>query len=272
MKKWILLWLVGLWGISSTPALAFYLESEVTPGSGYNAYTLWIKDIDYNDPSPNPFLQCDPSIGSIDKCVLEIEYGDRWSHSQIKRMIDINHSGKTVKTMGGVWKYIVALTGGYLESPKHYSINMRVDCFRLLARVSYNRYVRVPGDVSQCRPPVVGPNVCSVQEANIALEHGMLAPGRVNGNIASGIFHVSCVTPLPITVISQDGVTNDIRLSPMSNFRSRIKVNDVDLAKGVEISATPAGTPVRITSELAGYDQTEMGHFQGSTVMVISFL
>lgn len=58
-------------------------------------------------------------------------------------------------------------------------------------------------------------------------------------------------------------------LTAIRQFRSDLKVNGVDLGRGVAVNATPAGTRVILTSTLNGYDGS-IGEFRGSKSIIVS--
>ncbi|MBE4976540.1 hypothetical protein IMX17_24465, partial [Serratia sp. X3] len=183
----------------SSAAFSLAYEMKVQGGIGLNEWgsvTRWtydrlsIESWDINDDTPNPMSEGSYFEARDDN--LYFVYNDDYNSNETPSEPSYTVSGaRKAKTMGELGQLFIAQ--GYLGKE---ITGIRISrwywnsCYRFKY---YSKRVGAIGFVGErCTPAETPPAICRVNEPYVEINHGVLAPAKINGHSAYADFHITC--------------------------------------------------------------------------------
>ncbi len=262
----------------SSAAFSLAYEMKVQGGIGLNEWgsvTPWtydrlsIESWDINDDTPNPMLEGSYYEARDDN--LYFTYNDDFNNNQIPSKPSYTVPGaRKAKTMGELGRLFIAQ--GYLGKE---ITGIRTSHWYWHSCYKFEYYSKRAGSWgfanTICISPEIPPAICRVNEPYVEINHGVLAPAKINGHSAYADFHITCSSQMSVIVGSQAKV-NSVSLSSANGgkLRSDLTINERKLGDGVKVVASTSPTRLRLSSTLSNYDAQSVGEFSGSLPIIIA--
>jgi hypothetical protein len=271
-----ILLLLGLTpGFCSAQVYSYISESS---GSSSDAsYKFVIESWDTDDPSPNPCY-------GQSSCAVGINHrhtgADTGGTAPVNPSASIVGSAAhpqivTLKTIGELSRYYQSIYPLPIQGDtRHLGESITQECVGLFystgssSSVSGEHARLMPGSVCGIAPPPVG--VCSIDEEQLDLNHGVLQENELAGNTARGSLHVHCSQKMDIVMYIRTANHGRLELGKEAGVYTTLRVNDVPGNEGYPFSADEFGVTIPVTSTLGVTGTVKAGDYSGQSVAILA--